>query len=105
MNGETPRPQRTWLHVLLFCLTFVTTTIAGAWQNGVELSSMLTDPAAIAGGLPFSVTLMAILLVHEAGHYLMCLRHGVSASLPYFVPAPPLFPLVGTFGAFIRIGQ
>jgi len=54
-------------------------------------------------GLPFALTLITILLVHEAGHYLMCVRHGVNASLPYFVPAPPLFPLVGTFGAFIRI--
>jgi membrane-associated protease RseP (regulator of RpoE activity) len=33
----------------------------------------------------------------------MCLRHRVSATLPYFLPAPPnIFPL-GTFGAFIRI--
>jgi len=54
-------------------------------------------------GLPFALTLITILLVHEAGHYLMCVHHGVNASLPYFVPAPPLFPLVGTFGAFIRI--
>lgn len=100
MNGETLRPPRTWLHVLLFCLTFVTTTIAGAWQNGLELSSMLADPAKIATGLPFSVTLMTILLCHEMGHYLMSRRYGVDATLPYFIPGPSF---IGTFGAFIKM--
>src|SRR5207245_2519338 len=38
---------------------------------------------------------------HESGHYLMRLRYRISASLPYFLPAPPL--PIGTFGAFIRI--
>ena len=51
-------------------------------------------------GLPFSVTLLTILLAHECGHYLACLYYGVDASLPYFLPAPTL---MGTFGAFIRI--
>jgi membrane-associated protease RseP (regulator of RpoE activity) len=36
------------------------------------------------------------------GHYLACRRYGVSATLPFFIPAPPLF-LAGTFGAFIKI--
>jgi membrane-associated protease RseP (regulator of RpoE activity) len=36
------------------------------------------------------------------GHYLACRFYGVSATLPFFIPAPPLF-LAGTFGAFIKI--
>jgi membrane-associated protease RseP (regulator of RpoE activity) len=44
---------------------------------------------------------MAILLFHELGHYFFARHHGVRASLPYFIPAPPV--LVGTFGAFIRM--
>jgi membrane-associated protease RseP (regulator of RpoE activity) len=51
-------------------------------------------------GVAFAAALIAILAVHESGHYVMCRRHGVAASLPYFLPAP--FAL-GTFGAFIRI--
>ncbi len=43
---------------------------------------------------------MAILLAHEMGHYLTCRYYGISASLPYFIPAPTI---VGTMGAFIRI--
>jgi membrane-associated protease RseP (regulator of RpoE activity) len=75
-------PRFPTLHVVLFVAT--------------ALSATLT------GGLPFAATLITILLVHELGHYLTCLHYGVSASLPYFIPAPLITP-VGTFGAFIRI--
>src|SRR5678810_551180 len=36
------------------------------------------------------------------GHYLACRHYRVDATLPYFIPAPPIF-LAGTFGAFIKI--
>jgi membrane-associated protease RseP (regulator of RpoE activity) len=36
------------------------------------------------------------------GHYLACRYYKVDATLPYFIPAPPIF-LAGTFGAFIKI--
>lgn len=88
------------LNALLLGATIVSTAAAGAVWEGRD---PMSDPAVLLRGLPFALTLITILLVHEAGHYVMCVRHGVSASLPYFVPAPPLFPLVGTFGAFIRI--
>ena len=51
-------------------------------------------------GIPFSVALMAILLAHEFGHFLLCEKYGVNATLPFFIPAPTL---IGTMGAFIRI--
>jgi membrane-associated protease RseP (regulator of RpoE activity) len=57
-------------------------------------------PAVLLDGLPFSLTLLLILLGHEMGHYITCVRYGIDASLPYFLPAPTL---IGTFGAFIRI--
>ena len=57
-------------------------------------------PFSLAAGLPFSLTLMAILLAHEMGHYLACRYYRVDASLPYFMPAPTV---IGTLGAFIRI--
>jgi len=111
MNGESQqhgsglpllrkRRAKTWLHVILFLLTLITTTIAGAFQNGVN---PLSDPWTVTSGLPFSVTLMIILLVHEMGHYLMSRYHGVRASLPFFLPAPPFPFIIGTFGAFIRM--
>src|SRR5215475_3980467 len=96
---ELPSRQRIPLiHAVLFLLTLVTTSLAGAFQQG---ANPLEDPRTIVLGLPFAVTLMSILLFHEMGHYFLARRHGVRASLPYFIPGPPL--LVGTFGAFIRM--
>lgn len=88
------------LHLALFGVTAITTTMAGAFWEGLD---PLENVRLLRAGLPFSVTLIAILLAHESGHYLMCRRHGVLASLPYFLPAPPTFVPLGTFGAFIRI--
>ena len=96
-----PIPRtRLVVHGGLLVVTALTTTLAGAFWLGLD---PIAEPRLLVRGLPFAVTLITILLVHEAGHYLMCRRHGVSASLPYFLPAPPMIFPLGTFGAFIRI--
>lgn len=59
-----------------------------------------TNPETLVSGLPFSLTLITILLAHELGHYLTCVYYEIDASLPYFLPVPTL---IGTLGAFIRI--
>jgi membrane-associated protease RseP (regulator of RpoE activity) len=106
--------ERVWLHVLLFAVTLFTTTVVGAGlaqtfqanrpvdldQDFGVIFSLWSHPAILLNGLPFSLTLLTILFAHEMGHYITCLRHGISATLPYFLPAPTL---IGTFGAFIRI--
>ncbi|MBI4477495.1 MAG: site-2 protease family protein, partial [Acidobacteria bacterium] len=105
-----PPKDRVWLHVLLFLLTVVTTTLVG----GLHYAAFLQDfgnaesplppvPELMATGLWYSGTILAILGTHEMGHYLACRYYGVHASLPYFLPAPIL--LTGTLGAFIRIRQ
>lgn len=109
---------RYWLHALLLLLTLFTTLIVGArleynflhnlpaftLQEDTlpmfPLSWIFTDPSRLKLGIPFAGTLMAILLAHEMGHYVLCMRYGVNATLPYFIPAPTL---IGTLGAFIRI--
>jgi membrane-associated protease RseP (regulator of RpoE activity) len=125
-------PWRGWrLHAALFLLTMVTTTLAGAALSPTEttateppLSSlldylfyiplvyyqflstlirdMLSHPRLLTDGVAFSASLLAILFSHEMGHYLACRYYKVDATLPYFIPAPPVF-LAGTFGAFIKI--
>lgn len=91
-------PHRlTPIHIILFLLTFITTLIAGAFLNGVN---PLEEPERIYLGLPFSITLLLILLTHELSHYFMSRRHNVSVTLPYFIPAPSL---IGTFGAIIKM--
>lgn len=84
-----------WVNALLCALTVVTTTWAGAAHQGVDL---LREPGRFAVGLPYALGLLAILGVHEFGHYFVARRHRIRVSLPYFIPVP--FAL-GTFGAFI----
>jgi len=99
------RPRIPPLNVALFLMTLLTTTTAGAYMNGEEVS--FAHPflalAALRSGLSFSIPLMMILFAHEMGHYLTSRYHGVDASFPYFVPAPPSLFIIGTFGAFIRM--
>jgi membrane-associated protease RseP (regulator of RpoE activity) len=85
------------INLLLLCATIVTTTIAGAFWAGVDLTA---HPLQIYRGFLFSLPLLVILGVHEMGHYLTSRRWGVRATLPYFIPAPSL---IGTFGAFIKM--
>jgi membrane-associated protease RseP (regulator of RpoE activity) len=60
----------------------------------------LAAPSRLLMGIPFSLTLVTILLAHEMGHYLYCRKYHVSATLPFFIPAPTP---IGTLGAVIRI--
>ena len=104
-----PRFQnRLGLHVTLFVLTLLSTTLAGAFHYYAFLGEFGTRPVAVewsllAHGLWYSLTLLAILGAHEMGHYLFCRRYNVDASLPYFLPFP--LPLTGTLGAVIRIRE
>jgi membrane-associated protease RseP (regulator of RpoE activity) len=91
------------VNLALFLATVLTTLLAGALSFGnVPLGELLRTPASLLTGLPFSASLMAILVVHEFGHYTLGRRHGMPITLPYFIPVPPPF-LVGTLGAFIRL--
>lgn len=114
----TRRHRPYWLHTLLLLLTIATTLIVGARLQynfthnlpGFNLDSFALPlfpikwiwekPSRLTMGIPFSVTLLGILLAHEFGHFWLCEKNGVYATLPYFVPAPTL---IGTFGALIRI--
>lgn len=86
-------------HLALFALTAGSVLLAGF---------ALDDAPAGADGLPraagFAAALLAILLAHEMGHFLLARRHGVDASWPFFIPAPGV-SLIGTLGAVIRLRQ
>ncbi|MDZ7288883.1 MAG: site-2 protease family protein [candidate division KSB1 bacterium] len=85
------RPDRPVVNVILFLLTCASTFYLG-----------YSTHRSIADGLWYSAGIITILLCHEMGHYLMCLRHGVRATLPFFIPFPVLSPF-GTLGAVIRM--
>jgi membrane-associated protease RseP (regulator of RpoE activity) len=115
--GPPPR-ERYWLHGLLLLATCFTTLVVGArmefnflhnlspfaagddWLYFFPLKWVLAQPSRLLLGIPFSATLLVILLAHEMGHYLFCRYYGVRATPPFFIPAPTL---IGTLGAVIRI--
>lgn len=101
------------LALALFLLTVFSTLLVGtefalAYANdrapfvtGFSFYEALRhDPGLLLLGVPFSFTLLGILLAHELGHYFACRYYGIRASYPYFIPAPTI---IGTLGAFIRI--
>src|SRR6185503_13926141 len=102
--GDMTQPARPLLALTLFALTVVSTFVAGsAFFVGSETFDAyraLPFPGWLVSGAPFAVTLLAILGVHEFGHYFTARYHGAAVSLPYFIPAPMLF---GTLGAIIRM--
>jgi len=113
-----PPKQRYWLHALLLLLTIFTTLVVGAHMESnflqgqsvwaaeesfipyFPLARIWHHPSQLLLGIPFSASLMLILLAHEMGHYLYCVRYRVNATLPFFIPIPTF---IGTMGAFIRI--
>lgn len=92
-------PEIPRINVILFFFTILTTLLAGAMMEGGDV---FKHPIELIKGVPFSVTLMLILGTHEFGHYYYAQKHGVDATLPYFIPAPTI---IGTFGAFIKINS
>lgn len=65
--------------------------------------SLFTEPGYLIYGLSFSTSLLFILICHEMGHYIACRLYKVDATLPFFLPTPPMIGPAGTFGAFIKI--
>lgn len=114
MSSMPSEKDRYWLHALLFMLTLISTTWAGAemtgrflvYESAPALFSFFGFPITapfLADGLLFGGSLLLFLTVHEFGHYFAARFHKVSTSLPYYIPFP--FNGIGTFGAVIRIRQ
>jgi Zn-dependent protease len=112
----SPRRRPFWPALVLFVLTVVSTLAVGSEfaisyahnrepfskddNPFVTMLRPFEHPRLLLLGIPFSFTLLGILLAHELGHYFTCKMYGIDVTYPCFIPAPTLF---GTFGAFIRI--
>lgn len=106
-----------WAHLALFAATLVTTLGAGALMAGLDpfATRLLRlgdvdipypsgiDWRELLFGTSFALPFLGVLLAHEMGHYTAAKVHRVRATLPYFIPFPPYFSIIGTVGAFIRL--
>ncbi|HZZ29592.1 MAG TPA: site-2 protease family protein [Pirellulales bacterium] len=108
------RPRRRVLPLVLFLLTCFFTYAAGTyhWQPvafGLQIDHQGANWDWDAtwnqlknnwqDGLLYMSCVMAVLLAHEMGHFLMTVRYRVPASYPIFLPMPMM--LTGTMGAVI----
>lgn len=76
--------NRPLIHIGLFLLTILSTYLSH--------------------GILYSLSIISILLAHEMGHYLMCRKYGIGATLPFFIPFPiPQLNPFGTLGAVIKM--
>lgn len=113
-----PRSERWWLHVLLFAVTLFSTVVAGgllAGQPPIYFRALplfgdwwaplpvTLDASGLAAGLPFGLSLIGVLALHEGGHYFAARHHRISVTPPFFIPFPPYLSIIGTLGAFIRL--
>ena len=106
-----PRPaagrrDRPLVNLALLLATIGSTTWLGARLHQTYTANLHpgTDPPFVLWhGLWYGLTVLAILGVHELGHYWTCRRYRIDVSLPYFLPAPGL--MIGTLGAFIRLRE
>jgi Zn-dependent protease len=100
-----------WINISLLIAVIITTSLTGSllyigsydiW-NISNIFDIFIPENLLNGILLFALPLMSILFVHEMGHYYISKKHGVGASLPFFIPIPPIIPNfnIGTFGALI----
>jgi membrane-associated protease RseP (regulator of RpoE activity) len=97
-----PKPSRWIINLVLLLATILSTLFIGA---SIEFSirELHGNPGIVdlVLGIPYCLSIMAILGAHEMGHYFAARFHKVPVSLPYFIPLP--FSPIGTLGAFIRL--
>ncbi|MBU0491004.1 MAG: site-2 protease family protein [Chloroflexi bacterium] len=90
--------SRLWVALTLFAVTFLSVLYVGALNEVGDFVPALFE---IARGLPFALSLMAILLSHEMGHFVAGKLLGMPMSFPFFIPLP--LPPLGTMGAVIQM--
>lgn len=100
-----------WINISLLIATIITASLTGSilhmgyfdiWSIP-SVMNIFEAENLFNGILLFAFPLMSILFVHEMGHYFTSKKHGIRASLPFFMPIPPILPSfnIGTFGALI----
>ncbi|MEA5504831.1 site-2 protease family protein [Halotia wernerae UHCC 0503] len=97
-SSNDPRPtslsQKAFAGILLVATIATSIETAGLLLN----FDILANPERFTEGLPISAGILAVLIAHEIGHWLLARRHQVRLSWPFFLPAVQ----IGSFGAITR---
>ena len=83
------KPKSPLVNLGLFCVTLITTMLSGSllFSENMSFAEITNTTNLLNGLLFFSFPLLAILGIHEWGHYYVAQKHGIAASLPFFIPA------------------
>lgn len=113
LQGRYQAEPRSWIpNAVLLFITLLSVLYVGTEMAVNELAaSNLREAMRVSEnmlmelwrGLPYALSILAILGAHELGHYFTARRHNLAVTLPYFIPFP--FGLFGTFGAFIQLRE
>ncbi|MEM3587600.1 MAG: site-2 protease family protein [Candidatus Jordarchaeaceae archaeon] len=108
-SPESKKTHSPIMNIILLIATICTVALTGYQQAqsynhfGIMVNvfagpefAWYTDPTLLT--ILFTVSLFAIIGLHEMGHYFSARIRGQKASLPFFIPG---VPPIGTFGALI----
>jgi membrane-associated protease RseP (regulator of RpoE activity) len=97
-SSNDPRPtslsQKAFAGILLVATIATSIETAGLLLN----FDILANPERFKDALPIGAGILAILIAHEIGHWVLARRHQVRLSWPFFLPAVQ----IGSFGAITR---
>lgn len=105
---DTGKPSR---NLIFFAITLLSVLFTGAiFESALPetagfLDIMQDALVHIWRGWSFAVSLLSILVAHEFGHYLMGRHHKTAVTLPFFLPLPYPFSILGTLGAVIQMKE
>ena len=102
--GELPNDKRIGFALMMFAITFLTTTIAGVSLNQTSPEEIISNPSLWASGLTYSLPLLLIIAIQKFSHYFVAAYYKIRTTLPYFIPFPFLSETfsLGTLGAIVQ---
>ena len=119
LKKKEKKEKPAWVNIFLLAATVITATLTGSilymeefdiWNDNFSglmpnILEVFNIENLFYGAVLFALPLMSILIVHEMGHYFVSRKHGIRASLPFFMPIPPILPSfnIGTFGALFQV--
>jgi membrane-associated protease RseP (regulator of RpoE activity) len=97
---EQGRPNYN-INIILLLITFATVFYDGYLRSSMPIltEALMPGISPYINAFLFSLSILGIFGLHELGHKYATSLQGTSASMPYFLPAPP--GMGGTFGAII----
>ena len=103
-QGRLQNDSKIGFDVIMFLITLLTTTVAGASIDGTPPEELLSSPGSLVSGFAYSLPLLLIIALQKFSHYFVATYYKIRTTLPYFIPFPFLLGSfsLGTLGAIVQ---